>query len=377
MIRFSVADFAAAAKALRSIPNSAIRVDIYEHARLHAAANQMVLTMSDMEMEAHITMPCVCEGEILAAIPMAVLEFFIARSTGGAEGTLEFDAAMRNVTARIGKARMTIAILRGEDFVSFEKIDPAWSIGLRAHELCGALRKCEDAIAEDGTRFYLEGVFMTPRNGELLAVATNGHHLHLTALDLPDEAQIEGWHGMIIPENAVGKILKLFADDESAVLVSGSKGFISIAAERIRLIAKLIDHDYVDFQRVIPEAGDFSIVVDGKALEQCAATLTLIPKVDGKGRRETARAVRITPAAEDNEILVEMRGTLGEAQDRLPAEIVGSGEPITIDVRYLRQMIAAAGDGKVRLAPCRGDAARIRCFGPREADTFIIMQRHF
>jgi hypothetical protein len=126
-IKFSVAAFAEAAKAIRNIPGGSRNIEILDHARLEVAQKKLTLTMSDLDIEACATIPC--EGAAtIAAIPRAVLEFFIARDgQGDDQGTLDFDAEMKTVVARQGKGRLTMPVLPGADFFLIGAGDQDWS----------------------------------------------------------------------------------------------------------------------------------------------------------------------------------------------------------------------------------------------------------
>ncbi|ESY72323.1 hypothetical protein X740_33280, partial [Mesorhizobium sp. LNHC221B00] len=157
-IKFSVAAFAEAAKAIRNIPGGSRNIEILDHARLEVGKKKLTLTMSDLDIEACATIAC--EGAAtIAAIPRAVLEFFIARDGSGDDaGTLDFDADMKTVVARCGKGRLTMPVLPGADFFLIGAEAKDWSFSLRANELIDLLRTCEKAM--DETRHYIQGVLL-------------------------------------------------------------------------------------------------------------------------------------------------------------------------------------------------------------------------
>lgn len=369
MITFIVGALAEAAKALLAIPASGTRIDILDCALAEAAEGKLRLTMSNLDVEATVTIDA--EGEGRAAIPRAVLNFFLRRE-GGKRGSLEFDG--RQVVARQGKGRLAIGMLPADDFPRFPATAPDWSFTIRAHQFCAALAACEKAIATLDARPYLCGIYLHQLPDGLGFVATDGNRLHKLAGDLPEIAGAlpdrGGLPGIIIPDVAVPRIQKMFAGDESELKISGTDARIVIEGAAIRLASKLIDGIYPDYQRVLPAPGEARIKVDARALDAALDALMVIPRTDGKGKALSRRRVRIGPGDGD-EILLEMAGDNGDCTDRVPARLSGDVGPFIVASNDLRDLIASCGGGELELAPVH---AALRVYAHPEASDWLVMQ---
>ena len=175
MIKFSVAAFAEASKVVINIPGTASGIDILNHARIEAERNSLTITVSDLDIEARVTVECEADAAHLVAVPRAVLEFFIARAGMGDDpGTLAFNADMTEVTARHGKARLTLSMLPGDAFFTMNPGEAEWSFAMRAHELCEALRRTEKALGTDANRIMLHGPFLHRVDGALKLIGADG-----------------------------------------------------------------------------------------------------------------------------------------------------------------------------------------------------------
>src|SRR5438477_121881 len=82
------------------------------------------------------------------------------------------------------------------------------------------------------------------------AVATDGHRLAQTEIDLPDGAA--GIPGIIVPRKTVGEVQRLIEDGEAEVAVELSAGKIRFTVGEVILTSKLIDGTFPDYARVIP-----------------------------------------------------------------------------------------------------------------------------
>ncbi|KQU77739.1 hypothetical protein ASD12_18235 [Mesorhizobium sp. Root102] len=384
MIKFSVAAFAEAAKAIRNIPGGSRNIEILDHARLEVAKKKLTLTMSDMDIEACATIAC--EGSAtLSAIPRAVLDFFIARDgsfsgQGGGDdaGTLDFDAEMKTVVARCGKGRLTMPVLPGSDFFLIGAGAQDWSFQIRANELVDLLRTCEKAM--DETRHYIQGVLLHVTDSELRGAATDGHRVHVIGVDAPElqgdfRPRDGGYRGVTIPDRTVKELIRIFDGDESEVTIAGTAAIITIEAEAIRVTSKLIDGTFPEYNRLMQAPGAFRISVPAKALDAAIGRLLVLPRKDGKGKAETARPIRMTPV--DGGLRLEIKGNDSDAEDLIDCEVEGSGEPIVVNCRYIRDALAAAGGSKVTFAPCADNPVGVRMLPDSERSSFLLMQMRF
>lgn len=378
-IKFSVGAFAEAAKAIRNIPGGSRNIEILDHARLDAKKKSLTLTMSDLDIEACASIACDVSAATLSAIPRAVLEFFIARDGNGDDlGTLEFDADLKTVVARNGKGRLTTPVLPGSDFFLMGAGTQDWSFKLRANELIELLRTCEKAM--DEKRHFIQGVLLHVTDAELRAAATDGHRVHAVGVDAPElqgafRDRDADYRGVTIPDRTVKELIRIFDGDESEVTIAGTGAIITVEGEAIRVTSKLIDGTFPDYAKLMQEPGGFRVSVPAKALDSAIGRLLVLPRKDGKGRAETSRPIRMTPV--DGGLKLEIKGNDSDAEDLIDCEVEGSGEPIVVNYRYVRDALAAAGGSKVTFAPIEGNAIGVRMLPDNDRSSFLLMQMRY
>lgn len=356
MISFNVSAFAEAAKAIRNVPSGSRDFEILDHALIDADTSSIKLTMSDMDVEASVIVDCKADAPVSTAIPRSILEFFILRAGKGDEtGTLEFDEDLRNVTARHGKARLTQAILPADMFPHLYGREASWSIKLLAHELCDVLSRTERAVSTDLNRTMLHGPFLHQFDGQLRVIAADGYHIHIVDMDDPemtgDLPTRDGMSlpGVIIPPKTVKEVLRIFGGDESGITVSGNQNTITIEADRIRIISKLIDATFFDYPGMLPELSDLVIRVSAEAMQRAIDGLLVAPKTDGKGKREAIRTIKMT--VREGAIELFGRGDNGDAEDLVDADTgtTPAGTEVAFAAHYLRDAIDAARSKEIAI----------------------------
>lgn len=389
-IAFVTAAFAEAAKAITPIVSPSLLSDLLGHARIEVRKGKekgkmvLSLAMSNLDMDAAVEIDCTAEGEVLAAIPAAVLDFFAIRADSEEEGTLTFEGEnyFHRVTARHGKARMSLPILKGDDFPLLgRKKDPEWSMTMRAHEFCAALKRTEKAVAPDGSSYpQLVGPYLHLVDGMVTAISADGNRIHIIDLgDLevtgkmpqPTAAKLPG---IIIPPGAVKEILRVFSGDESEIVLSGTRFLAIVEGKRIKLSTKLIDATYIDYQRMIPARLEPKITVQADRLMRAISGLLVVPKTEAKGKKVGDRTIRIT--AREAAIELTAEGDNGDAEDVIEAtvEAVDPGTFWQFHSKFLRDAVDAAGSKTVSLHPSDEIGKPFHLSGADGA-TFFIGQR--
>ncbi|RMC33733.1 hypothetical protein [Paracoccus alkanivorans] len=127
------------------------------------------------------------------------------------------------------------------------------------------LDACNATISTEETRYYLNGIYLEAVDGHLRMVSTDGHRMTQADLsDIPWERK-----GMILPACAVSQLRKdLKGLDMIRFALSTDKLAIRISNPKWSMVTKLIDGQFPDYRRVIPQNvdGSFSVALTGDAL---------------------------------------------------------------------------------------------------------------
>ena len=145
-----------------------------------------------------------------------------------------------------------------------------------AGELASILADCAAAMSDEVTRYYLNGIALQRgADGNLVAVATNGHVLHKVETEIawPVETDI------IVPRLAVTALLHVLKTASGDMSITIGEKHVDFIGDGFHLTSKTIDGTFPDWERAIPqvEAGDFTVSL--KVAETLAA---LAPATKGK-----------------------------------------------------------------------------------------------
>lgn len=357
------------------IPEKKNTIPILQHALLDVTENGLAtVTMTNLDIMGSVTFQASANEAARTILPIEVIDF-IAGCKGG-EVTLLIAADRTFVKINQGRARMKMATLLPEDFPLMATPGDGYRFDLPANELASTLQVAEPAIADDESRPYLQGAYWHIGQGQLTAVASDGHRLHVDRLP-PPEGEAYGL-ATIIDAKAVGALVKAFADSPESVTIQGDDNRICVSNAVIKLTSKLIEGTYAAYEQIITEPGDAWCRVNVDALTTALGRMKLLRDSAKGAGAPTARL-----AFEDGTLTVRARraSTDSEIEDQIDAEGENSFSMV-FQISYLLDALGKAGTPSVRLAPDdKHHALRIDTRDPGQPDDaagdrfFLIMPR--
>jgi len=130
-----------------------------------------------------------------------------------------------NVIVSSGRSRYTLKILEADDFPRIEAND--WEERFKINQLSmkTLLDKTAFAMAVQDVRYYLNGVLFELEQNRLRAIATDGHRLAQTDVDISLDSKDN--RQLIVPRKAIAEINRfLDGNDESELTVEINKNHV-------------------------------------------------------------------------------------------------------------------------------------------------------
>ncbi len=121
-----------------------------------------------------------------------------------------------------------------------------------------------DSVAVSETRPELAGVFMNFLNNKLIFAATDSFRL----TEKINEFNCKENRPIIIPRNTVLELIRISSDIEGDLDIRMGDNQISFSNNDIELISRLVDGNYPDYRKVIPEKFLSRVIVDKELIEK-------------------------------------------------------------------------------------------------------------
>lgn len=249
----------------------------------------------------------------------------------------------RNVTIRSGNAEFHLNGQDPEEYPQLPKLHTEESFELPIDLLKNLIRQTVFAVSTSETRPILTGVHVRLSNGELEFIATDSHRLASRKLPL-EQPEGKEWPSVVIPGKSLTELNKILADSEDTIEISVTENQVLFRTKHLYFLSRLLDGNYPETSRLIPEQSKTIVKIDTKELLQSVDRASLLAK---ENRNNVVRLV----TKEGNHL--EITGNspeVGNVVEEVWAENVdGEDLKISFSAKYMMDALKAIGEDQVKV----------------------------
>jgi len=242
------------------------------------------------------------------------------------------------VSVRAGRSRFTLSSLPAAEFPLVEEINAQQTLSVPQGEFRRLIDKTHFSMAQQDVRYYLNGLLLETDGSMLRAVATDGHRLALSEMELPGKARTA--QQVIVPRKGVLELQRILGTDGTVELAIGTN-HVRAQIGDIRFSSKLIDGRFPEYSRVIPANPPRTVEADREALRQALQRTAILANEKYRGIRLTARPDLLVIQAHNPE--------QEEAEDQVEVSYKGEEVEIGFNVNYLLDALSAIEGEKVEI----------------------------
>ena len=337
-------------------------IPILANVVLRAEDGQLSLTATDMDMDIATEVGCAVATSGTTTISAHMLYDIARKLPDGAEVELTVADGHANISA--GRSSFRLPTLPVEDFPAISSSDLPVNFTLTAADLRDLIDATRFAISTEETRYYLNGIYLhKAEDGNLCAVATDGHRLALTCQALPSGAS--QMPSVILPRKAVGELRKLLDDYDGDVSVGLSETRAEFGFGAVRLTSKLIDGTFPDYTRVIPAGNDRIMQVDAASFSAAVDRVSTISSEKSRSVKMGLKPGVLTLSASNTDA--------SSATEELEVTYDGPEMDIGFNARYLLDIAGQVNNDIVEFALAdQGSPSLVRAPGD-DASLFVLM----
>ena len=340
---------------------------VLSHLLLDCGEDGLSITGTDMEVElnVHVRDGVEVEQPGRATLPGRKLAEIWRSLQDTVPVSLESGDQM---LVRSGRSRFQLATLPVEDYPSME------TGGTGETELSvapGDLRRLIDqtsfAMAQQDVRYYLNGLLLEVTDSHIRSVATDGHRLAMCTLPggAPGADRVQA----IIPRKGVVELGRLLTDAEDPVELAIGNNYLRAKHAGYTLTTKLVEGQFPDYIKVIPDAGERQLSGDRETLRQSFLRAAII----GSDQRRVAPLVRL--AVEQDRLVVKANNaeTQEEAEEEVSVDYQGDTFEIGFNVDYLQDVLGVVDSDNVRVSIADGGGSAVIETGESKESVFVVM----
>ena len=303
---------------------------------LEVKENELLLTGTDLEVElmgrvmldqpadsGSITVPARKLMDICRTLPE--------------NSTLDITFDAPKLLIRSGRSRFSLATLPANEFPNAEELPGQLEFDITQQDLRGLIERTQFAMAMQDVRYFLNGMLWEVKDGQLSAVATDGHRMALSTISIP----VSGNSQVIVPRKAILELSRLLVDASGEVSVTLGSNQLRVKADDYTFTSKLIDGRFPDYTKVIPKGGDKIVFIEKDILRQALSRVAILANEKHRSVRIELRTNLLRVATNNPE--------QEEAEEELSLIYQGGDLDIGFNIGYLLDAVSALSTGTVKL----------------------------
>ena len=224
------------------------------------------------------------------------------------------------------------------------------------------------AVSTDDARPVLTGVHVKVDGGQITMAAVDGVRLSVRTAELEDPAQTP--FAGIVPVKALTEMAKIVSDDDDVTII-GMNGQIAFQSGDIQLVSRLIEGQYPDYVRIIPQRYWTRTVVPTEDFLKACKQAEIFA-------RESALIGRlnITPGKAGKVEISGQSDETGSTRTVVEGEIEGDPILIGFNVRFLRDVLNVIDTPTVALETTTPDKPGVLRAVGNDEFVHVIMPMH-
>ncbi len=256
---------------------------------------------------------------------------------------LSFDLKSENkLSLKNENSDFNLLCLPTDNFPTFDDNFKSEEISLNNSKFLKLLSKTRISISNDDTRHYLNGVFLhlTEAQGRnfLTGVATDSHRLSSSSVEI-DSSQ--NFNSLILPRKTVYQLCSLLSETKSELSMQVGENRIKFKLGNMKLVSKVIDGKFPDYNKVVPTKNEKSLVVSSKdfinSIERVASV--------SLDRKEGVKLL----ISKDNIQLSVNSANSGEGNEKIKANFNSESINISFNSKYLIDIASEVEDKNLKM----------------------------
>lgn len=339
---------------------------ILENILVEASTDGVRLAATDLEIGMKGKIPAKVDDPGTVTVPARV--FFEVVSRLG-EGTVEVTLNGENnmVELRGEGFQYKFNALPSDDYPALPEVPSEGKLSVSQGAFKQVLKDtlfAASPLREDNP--VLTGVLFKLEEDLLTLVALDGYRLAKRSLKTPKNALNRT---IIVPSRALGELAKILKDDEETLDIYFGEHQIVFKMGDTIFFCRLLEGQFPQFERVIPEKSDVTVKVEKESFLQALRRASILA-LD----RESPRLVKIS--LNGNKIVITANTQdIGQAYEELKVEGAKKGDKtdvaVSFNAKYLIDALNVLDQDKIRLE--LGQATSPGVLKPENGEDFLYV----
>ena len=354
-----------AIQALSGVINSSNTLPILDDFLFDINEDELKITASDLETTMTVSIkPDMVEGKGQVTIPARLL-IDVMKNFPDIPVSFNIDEATLAIEITTGEGRYKMVGHKSDEFPQVPVIAEPSVWDIPADVLACGFEKTIFATGSDEIRPIMTGVFMAMSDTCLTFVATDAHKLvRYRRMDVKSDAAAS----FIVPKKPINQLKNILAGRaDEPVHIEFNNTNASFTFGEYKLICRLIEGRYPNYEAVIPTTNPNKLIVDRQLLNAAIKRVAIFSS-------KATHQIRFKISGQELVLTAEDLDYSNEAKERLTCNYSGEDMEIGFSSKFFQEMLANLSQTEIQLemsAPNR--AGIITPVDNQNADEDILM----
>ena len=235
---------------------------------------------------------------------------------------------------RSGKSEFHLIGSDASEYPLLPELSADRQFSIPADLLKSIIRETVFAVATSESRPVLTGVNWKVEEDELICIATDSHRLARRKVkleNLPTDIT-----SVVIPGKSLNELFKILDDSTNPVQIVLTNQQVLFKTDDVLFFSRLLEGNYPDTSRLIPEDYKTNVTINGKSLLQAIDRASLLAREDRNNvvRFETLQANTVEISSNSPEI--------GKVEEQIQVEALdGEALKISFSAKYMMEALKA------------------------------------
>ena len=256
--------------------------------------------------------------------------------------------------------------LSGENATDFPKVPSVsndFTAEVSSEVLSRAINNTIFATSNDELRPAMTGVYVNLGDKNTTFVATDGHRL---VRYRRTDVKSDNGNAIIIPRKALNLLKATLPTENTEVSVNFNMSNAFFKFGNIRMICRLIDERFPDYENVIPSGNNIKMTISRADLLGALKRISIYAN-------KTTHQVRLKITGSELQISAEDLDFSNEANERLSCEHEGEDIEIGFNAKFLVEMLSNMDSDQIRLTMSAPNKAGVILPAEKDKSEDILM----
>jgi len=313
-------------------------VPILDNVLFEIENGNLLITASDLQTSVMVEIQVESKGDGSVAIPAKIL-IDTLKNLPEQPVTFSIDDENYNIEINSDNGRYKLAGENATDFPKVPQITDSYSIDLSSELLSNAISNTIFSTSTDELRPAMTGVFLKLSTSSCTFVSTDGHRL--VKYVRSDISGDEVDHEMILPRKSLNLLKSTLPSEKSSDVkleFNASNAFFSF--DNVKMVCRLIDERYPDYENVIPLDNSNNIVIDKSEVLSSLKRISIYAN-------KTTNQIRFKISGGEILISAEDLDFSNEANERISCEHDGADIEIGFNAKFLIEILSNLNSTRV------------------------------